>query len=334
MAERALFDPSDDRREVPEAVLDQAIHWVTILQSGTAGEPEREACRRWRAMSADHELAWRRLEGLRGDVQRSAAGTPAPMARQVLAGGARANGRRKAVKWMLGSAGTGVLAWSALWRMDAGVTTLMADYRTGTGEREHITLPDGSRLVLNTDSAVDIDFDGSQRMLSLLRGELLLETAADNLGRPMLVRAGQMDIQPLGTRFAVRRFNSGDVRVAVREGAVALRHATLAQAQVVHAGEQGRGRPAGWDAIRPFEDICDSWEAGMLVVERMPLGEFVDELGRYRPGRLRCDPAVAGLQISGAFPLADTDAVLDSVAAILPVSVRSMTPYWVTLVPP
>ncbi|CAM4332571.1 FecR domain-containing protein [Kerstersia similis] len=333
MAERKLFEAGENRQDVPDAVLDEAIHWVMLMQSGTAGDRDREACRRWRAQHADHELAWQRLAGLCGDVQRGAAGASAPLARRVLASGARVTGRRKAVKLMLGTAGVGVLSWSAFRHMDLGVTTLMADYSTGVGGRERITLPDGSQLVLNTDSAVAIDFTAQQRILQLLRGELLLETARDGQGRPMLVQAGDMEIRPLGTRFAVRRFSAAQVRVAVREGAVELRHARLPGRQLVQAGEQGAGDTAGWVAKRPLEDICDSWETGMLVVERMPLGEFVDELGRYRRGVLRCDPAVAALQISGAFPLADTDAVLAAVTAILPVAVHRVTPYWVTLAP-
>ena len=55
--------------------------------------------------------------------------------------------------------------------------------------------------------------------------------------------------------------------------------------------------------------------------------------GRYRPGLLRCDPAVAPLRVSGAFQLHDTDAVLAALPATLPVSVRYRTSYWVTIGP-
>ena len=54
----------------------------------------------------------------------------------------------------------------------------------------------------------------------------------------------------------------------------------------------------------------------------MRLDAFAAELGRYRPGLLRCDPAVAPLRVSGAFQLHDTDAVLAALPATLPVSVR------------
>jgi transmembrane sensor len=63
------------------------------------------------------------------------------------------------------------------------------------------------------------------------------------------------------------------------------------------------------------------------------LDAFVAELGRYRHGLLRCDPAVAGLRLTGAFQLADTEAVLHNLAQLLPVQLLYRTRYWVTLVP-
>ena len=71
----------------------------------------------------------------------------------------------------------------------------------------------------------------------------------------------------------------------------------------------------------------------MLVVERMRLADFLAELDRYRPGYLRCDPQVADLRVSGAFPLRAPDDVLALLAETLPVRLRSMSRYWVTVLP-
>lgn len=70
---------------------------------------------------------------------------------------------------------------------------------------------------------------------------------------------------------------------------------------------------------------------GVLVAESMPLGDLVAELARYRRGILRCDPAVAGLRAIGIYSLRDTDRALDNLARSLPVSVRRLTPWWVTV---
>ena len=63
----------------------------------------------------------------------------------------------------------------------------------------------------------------------------------------------------------------------------------------------------------------------------MPLADLVAELARYRRGVLRCDPAVAHLRASGLYSLRDTDRALDSLARALPVRVRRLSPWWVTV---
>mgnify|MGYP000210990401 CR=1 FL=1 len=76
-----------------------------------------------------------------------------------------------------------------------------------------------------------------------------------------------------------------------------------------------------------------AWVQGMLSVNDWPLGDFIEELGRYRPGVLRCDPAVQGLSISGAFRIDDTDTVLENLSKTLPVKVRYVTRYWANIEP-
>lgn len=69
----------------------------------------------------------------------------------------------------------------------------------------------------------------------------------------------------------------------------------------------------------------------MLVVERMRLADFINELDRYRKGVTRCDPEVADLLVSGSFPLHNTDAVLDLLTETLPLEIHHMTRYWTTI---
>ena len=71
----------------------------------------------------------------------------------------------------------------------------------------------------------------------------------------------------------------------------------------------------------------------MLSFSDKPLGDVIATLSRYRHGILRCDPAVAGLRLTGTFPLGNTDAVLNAIAKTLPVKIQFVTRYWVTLSP-
>ena len=69
----------------------------------------------------------------------------------------------------------------------------------------------------------------------------------------------------------------------------------------------------------------------MLVADNMSLGDFVEELARYRSGYLACDPAVADLRVVGGFPLNQPDQALAMLEASLPVKVHETFPWWVTV---
>ena len=77
----------------------------------------------------------------------------------------------------------------------------------------------------------------------------------------------------------------------------------------------------------------DGWTHGVLYAEKTPLSVFAAELSRYRPGIVRCDPAVAALPVSGAFQLRNTDEALMALAASLPVRILQRTSYWITIGP-
>ena len=78
---------------------------------------------------------------------------------------------------------------------------------------------------------------------------------------------------------------------------------------------------------------AEAWTQGMLLADGMALGDVVNELSRHRVGRLVCDPAVAELKLSGAFPLRNTDAALSAVARALPVRIVTMTGLWARVEP-
>ena len=100
------------------------------------------------------------------------------------------------------------------------------------------------------------------------------------------------------------------------------------------AGQQARFDANGLSGdIEALAPGAGSWADGVLYAEQMPLADFLAELARYRPGLLRCDPAVAGLRVSGAFQLRDTDKILHALAATLPLRIARHTRYWVTVGP-
>ncbi|MCA1324912.1 FecR domain-containing protein [Herbaspirillum sp. alder98] len=323
---------------IDKTVALQAAEYFFVLRAPEATKADIEACARWRAAAPEHERAWQHAQ----DISRKFGMVPGHLANATL-GRHQGQARRQAVKTLallLVAAPAGWMTWHSqparAWR---------ADYRTATGERMEVVLDDGSKVTLNTQSAIDVAFDGTQRLVRLIDGEILIETAADKGAassgryRPFLVETAEGQLRALGTRFIVRQ-NDDFSRLAVLEGRVEInrfgaRKGDLPDSAptVVAAGEQTRFSAHDIVEKRPLDPHADSWLQGELYASDMRLDDFLAELQRYRRGILRCDPAVASLRIAGVFQLKDTEQVLHSLPNALPVNVRYRTRYWVTLVP-
>jgi transmembrane sensor len=321
-----LTPPSDAGQPESDAILNEALRWLVTLWSGEASQDEREACERWRRASPAHEAAWRRVQSIDSRLGAVPASLAAPTLR-----GARQRARRRAVlRSLVFVGGTGALTWAASdglpWR------DWTADYRTAAGEQRKLVLADGTHLMMNTGTALDVRFTASERRVLLRSGEIYVATAheASAVYRAFIVETAQGSVQALGTRFTVRQDDASSY-VAVQESAVVVRPARSTQAQRVEAGQSVSFFADHVNALSPADANSASWTRGLLVVEQMRLDAFARELSRYRPGFVHTDPAVAALRVSGVFPLADTDRALTSLQQALPVRIHYATRYWVTI---
>lgn len=315
-----------DGAAVSKQILTEAATWLMELHDGPLSQRQRALFDEWRQRSAEHALAWDKAQALMGKF-----GALPPSGATALKT-VSARERRGAVKLVAALLVAGPAGWMA-WRNapwpDAG------RLRTATGERRDIVLDDGTQLTLNTDSHIDVAFDRARRLLHLRHGEVLITTANDAARppRPFMVSVGEGAIRALGTRFAVRRLDQR-CRVAVFDGAVELRPRDTPTAAVVLAsGRQAAFSRTRVDPSSKADEADIAWRHGMLIADRMPMARFVAELDRYRRGTLRCDPAVAGLSVSGAFPLADIDLTLSLLEQTQPVKLRYATRFWATVGP-
>lgn len=338
----------DDGAPVDKHIVEQAVGWY-VRRASEPPVPEADAAfSNWYTAHPDHARAWQRLQAMDGRLRGSTERVPAPIARAALVHAAGVP-RRRLLKTLAWAGVGGSALYLALdevpWRSQLART--MADARTATGERRDLVLPDGTLLLLNTATALDIRFDAQRRLIALHAGEIRVVTAHDPAGRPFMVSTRDGTLTPVGTRFTVRRDEvphevpddpQGFTRLAVEQGAVEIRVASAVPGRpvLVQAGEQARFSRGGVDAREPLDEAAQSWTDGKLSVSRMRLADLLRELERYRPGRLRCDPAVADLRVTGVWPLADveaTDRVLASLEKTLPVRVSSFTRYWVSVGP-
>lgn len=330
----SFLSGADSKREaaasIDRSILEAAANWYVHLKSEPSCSVEHAALERWIATSDAHRRAWDLVQQL----DRHLASMPAGLAIPALKGAQQRRRSTLKVLTLLLTAGTA--SWTAYettpWR------TWSADYRTEPGKRRTLTLADGGVLELNTDTAVDIRYDSTRRLIRLHHGEIMIRTAADNLSAPgmpsrsFIVETAQGSIRALGTRFSVRR-DEESTQVAVFEHAVEIRPFESSQPIRIEAGQQTTFTGTTVAAPAALARNQAAWTNGMLVAVDQRMDVFLKELARYRRGRIHCDPAVAAMQVTGAYRTDDIDAVLESLAASHPIRVRYFTRYWVQVEP-
>lgn len=312
---------------VDPRIAQQAAEWFLLLQSGEASAEDRAAFERWRNGDPQCERAWQRAEHIGARLGNIPANVGVPALRR----GRRFN-RRGALKTFALALAAPSSAWLAYRQLPWRSWT--ADYRTGIGEQRNVALADGGHLWLNTASAVDIEYGERQRLLDLKDGEILVQTAPDSNrpSRPLIVATRDGRVRALGTRFIVRRVDEATV-VTVLEAAVEIMAGVSGMVRIIDAGSSSRFNLLTVEAATAAPVNAGAWFQGVIYADGMRLDEFVAELGRYRPGIVRCNPAVAGLKVSGAFQVRDTDPVLRSLTRALPVSVVYRSAWWVSVEP-
>lgn len=229
---------------------------------------------------------------------------------------------------------------SALWLYDPNAHT------TGLGERQTVTLDDGSTVTLNTDTRIEVDFDEGIRHLALVRGEALFDVNKDP-ERPFLVSAGDSRVMALGTRFQVRR-NAEQVEVTLLEGRVrvektAPRRLTtnnsplprMPEPILLEPGERITIAKAGENVVRKKiadEETVLSWTSGRLIFRSTPLVEAVAEVNRYARTKIRiADARLRDLPISGTFVTGDSEILAAALEADFPVRAEKTARHEITL---
>ena len=301
-------------------VLEAAISWKSCLTSGLATPKQLADCQRWREENPEHEKVWQRLVAIEARFKSLPAGSHHVLARREPVS------PRTVLKSLLVFAAATPVALTAT---DWGKDVLLRDYYTKTGQRKRVVLPDGTELNLNTDTAVDILFDDQYRRIVLHRGEITVNTAPDPAAvkRSLIVSTARGQVKALGTHFWIR--DGKTTEVAVFDGATEVTHDHKGGVHLVEKGYQVSLNRQGVSALSSADVNVMGWTEGKIIAQSMPLGEFLAELERYYSGVIVCDEAVAGLKLSGVFPLDNKEHVLNAIEQSLPVRVDSFSRFWV-----
>ncbi|AHV94465.1 FecR domain-containing protein [Bordetella holmesii] len=319
---------------IPSAVVDEAIAWSVKLNFGSPDPDTCAAFERWFRAAPAHESAWARMQALNADFHAVPQGLALDTLSAMGAAHSQRQLRRRAIlKGMLVAGGVAGTGWAV--HDHTPWQSVLADVRTSVGGTDRLRLADGTLLILNTDSAVDVQMQAAERVVVLYRGEISVDTGRDPASpskRPFFVRTPFGAIQALGTRFVVR-LGDDYAQVSVQQDAVALRPTDNTSTVVAQAGQTWQLRRQTAQQMSDPAMAADAWVAGAIEGKDMRLADLLAELARYRHGRITCSADIADIKVSGTYHVNDTDRALSFLAQTLPVRVRYWTRYWVVVQP-
>lgn len=312
-----------------------AVWRVRLTEEGLESSAAFEA---WLAEDPANEAAWRQLSApwdLLGEQAASPEVVTArrqALARASAVSTAAAPGRaRRAYVWSGIAAGVVAVVVGALW-----LFAQPSEYRTGLGERRVVTLDDGSKVSLDSQTVVQVRYSADARHLKLTQGQARFDVF-HNARRPFSVDAGDRTVIATGTSFNIDLRQSavvvtlieGRVLVTPRAPAVSLPAARQQEATAVPL-EAGQTLTTSIDEPAPPRienvslDTVTSWESGRLIFDDEPLDAVVERVGRYsNQAILIGDERAAKLKISGVFNAGDVTTFVDTVSRYLPVHATS-----------
>jgi transmembrane sensor len=345
--------------EAKPPVMHQAIEWLILLRSGEISEAETHAFADWLSQDICHAEAFAKAEEVFGMMVVAAKSlrvippvlgqTKEPISKRATQ--SLDSSEPKQIKSERRPASSNHSRWLALplalaaaWLFAVALVVptqshflddCLSDYHTSTGELRDIQLADGSHLLLNTNTAVSVDYQPSLRLITLLHGQARFTVAKDTR-RPFEVASGGLVVRALGTVFEVYNSGAGETSVIVQEHAVAARIQSDGKPSQVDVPE-GYGLRYGnngkLDKPEPVNVAQTSaWQHRRLYINNRPLVELVAELGRYRVGRIfLSDTNLKNLRVTGVFSLANPDEALVKVCNALGLQETRLSPWWVLL---
>jgi transmembrane sensor len=325
-------DPASDAKA-------EARAWLVRLRSGDATPDDLRAYRLWCAEHPEHAKGahamsdvWSSLNAAATEMDAEAPAFTRSWTGRAAAAHPLRPGRRAFVGFAV-AAGASWLAlrpplglWPALGDYAADYA---ADYRTATGEQRRVALSGRMTVEMNTQTRIDVlPVQAAQHGIDLLAGEAEIVASAsstDTTGRagPVLVVAGRGRIQADVARFDVRR-TGNEVCVTCVSGSIAFEHPqrrlTLGAAQqFVYNDREVR------DVSAVDPRAVTAWRRGVLVFNGVPLAQVVDEINRYRPGKLILRNAELGRgRVQAQFSLTRLDGAIDMIGKLYGANVRKL----------
>lgn len=330
-----------------DAAIDEAAAAWFVRRHGDVSRADEAAFQGWLSSDSRHRAAyeamahaWQSLDATSvQDVARLRRGiaSPTPVrARSARPAPAVDLGRRWFVPRMafagtaFAVAGTGALGWH-YW---AHVPTFSQRFETRRGEMQTVSLPDGSTLRLDTDTQLEARLFRHRREVHIVRGQAMFSVAS-NPKRPFEVLARDVTVTVVGTRFTVRRtdsgLESGNVLVEVQDGRVRVGTSSQGDASPARLVELGAGQAVATDGRGMLGDVLaiqpadvGAWQQGRVTFDNTTVLRALQEFERYGATRIVVgDPAVGAMRLTGSFDVRQVERFVRALPRVLPVRLHT-----------
>jgi len=299
-----------------EAVRQEAVAWLAKLRSGPDAA-EEAAFEEWYA--ADYPQHARIYDAVLDNWDKMGIAAQTPIARKQARLFGRPNRRSRRIVLAAAAAVLALIAGAESYRLGLiGAPSPPVEIASRVGEIHAMTLPDGSRVTLDTSSAIRASYSSSERRVTLLKGRARFDVAHDP-ARPFMVQAGAGLVIAHGTLFDVA-IRKGALTVSLLRGAVEVR--TIAgkagaPGRMLKPGErlsiEADDQPAMLSPVTPDEM---RWPTGMRSFDNEPLDRVVAEINRYSSSQIiLADPASLGARYTGTLSTKDPVGVAHMIAA-------------------
>ncbi len=308
-------------------IEEQASRWFALLQSGSCTRRDIAQHKAWLDADLMHHKAYRELE----DLWRTAGDfADMPDVQALRQSALQAGGkRRRPAAWLAAGLAASLVIGIALLSFAPPGKDAQMVYRTAIGEQKTVTLPDGSTLILDTQTHVASDFTERRRLVHLHAGQAQFDVAKDT-SRPFTVQAGNGQVTALGTVFVVRK-DADKILVSLLEGQVQVvqdqpsspstdvprPETTAKQSLKLDVGQQVAYSDRGISsAVAANVEQVTGWQSGRLVFDDATLQEVVDDLNRYSRSKILLgDDSLKEVRVTGVFKSGDSGKAIRALQA-------------------
>ncbi|HEY9153693.1 MAG TPA: FecR domain-containing protein [Opitutaceae bacterium] len=303
---------------------EQAALWAARIEGSELTVENRRELDRWLAENPTHRALLSDYCQLSADLELQIPALVAAGAfTNELAATAEKPRPSNRIAWFFGGAIAAAAAlvftfWIAKPKTPREIATL-------AGQRQSITLPDGSHIDLNANTRLRIENRRDERHVVLSSGEAYFMVAKDK-AHPFIVETSAGSVRVTGTMFDVQAPQSDQLTVTVTEGSVQVRVAAKVDVEpaMLHPGDQLAAVGAKvMRAVLSKSALADvtAWREGQIVFDSVPLSEALSKFASYHGRVITASAGAAELKLGGRFNLDDLDGFLTALEEVLPVKV-------------